>query len=156
MRGVKIELVGSYRRKKKTSRDIDVMVISKKPDILIELIEKLKKLFKNQAYPYSQGKDKLSIIVKFKDDAHYKMDMFRVDPSEYTPMLLYSTGSKQFNIKMRARAKKQGYLLNQRGLFKKDNKQDSGDSLTPVDGLNTEQDYFDILNMKYLEPHERI
>jgi DNA polymerase (family 10) len=59
--------------------------------------------------------------------------------------MLYSTGSKENNIRMRAKAKSQGLLLNQYGLFKK------GEKIN----LKTEKDYYDYLGMKYLEPHER-
>lgn len=142
----KIQLVGSYRRKKPFSSDIDLMLISHKDNIIEQSLDKLKDLFNQQAYPYSKGKDKLSIIIKYKNKV-YKIDAFRVEPGEYVPALLYTTGSKEFNIRMRGKAKQLGYLLNQKGLFKDGKK---------IEGLNTERDYFDKLNMKYLEPDERI
>ena len=76
----------------------------------------------------------------------YKIDVFRTSIEDQIPMLLYSTGSKEFNIVMRGKAKKLGYLLNQKGLFKKGEK---------VDNLTSEKDYFDILGMAYQEPRER-
>lgn len=142
---VKIQLVGSYRRKKPFSSDIDLMLISHKENIIEQTLETLKDIFDQQAYPYSKGKDKMSIIIKYKNKV-YKIDAFRVEPADYIPSLLYTTGSKEFNIQMRRKAKQLGYLLNQKGLFKDGKK---------VDGLNSERDYFDKLNMKYLEPHER-
>jgi DNA polymerase (family X) len=141
----KVQLVGSYRRKKPFSSDIDLMLISHKENIIEQVLDALKDLFNQQAYPYSKGKDKMSIIIKYKNKV-YKIDTFRVEPGDYVPSLLYTTGSKEFNIQMRGKAKQLGYLLNQKGLFKDGKK---------IEGLNTERDYFDILNMKYLEPHER-
>jgi DNA polymerase/3'-5' exonuclease PolX len=152
---MKIYLVGSYRRKKATSSDIDVMLVSEAANIIETFMEDLKKSLSGKAYPYSKGKDKLSIIVDLSDilnkPAIYKLDAFRVEPKNAAPMLLYSTGSKTFNITMRGIAKRKGYLLNQNGLFKRD-----GTELTPVPDLKTEKDYFDILDIDYKEPQDRI
>jgi len=142
---VKIEIVGSYRRKKKTSNDIDVMLIGNTSKSINDALIQLKQIFHNKAYPYSQGKDKMSILIEYNGKP-YKLDIFRVPPAEYIPALLYTTGSKNFNIIMRKKAKKLGYLLNQKGLFDKNNK--------PI-RLHSEKDYFDILDMKYLSPAER-
>jgi len=151
-----ITLVGSYRRGKPTSRDIDIMITSMDEDIINKYLTKLKK--KLTVYPYSQGRDKMSFILdctellKRSAPCIYKLDVFRVEPDNQIPMLLYSTGSKEFNIRMRAIAKKKGYLLNQKGLFKK---QSNGET-RKVPELYSEEDYFEKLEMDYLEPSERI
>ena len=149
--------VGSYRRNKPISNDIDIMIISDDDDAIDKFMKDLNKKLKNKAYPYSKGIDKLSVIIDVKDllkkrkKTVYKLDTFRVKPKNKIPMLLYSTGSKSNNIKMRARAKKLGMMLNQKGLFKKiDNK------LIKIPNLNSEKDYYRILGMKYKEPNERI
>jgi DNA polymerase/3'-5' exonuclease PolX len=146
---IKIELVGSYRRKKPTSTDIDVMVVSDKDNALSIFLESIKKTLK--VYPYANGPDKLSMIVDMSNilkekNKTYKIDAFKSSIEDYIPMLLYSTGSKEFNIAMRIKAKKYGYLLNQKGLFKGSIK---------VKNLNSEEDYFNILNMDYKKPWER-
>jgi DNA polymerase (family 10) len=143
-------IVGSYRRKKEFSRDIDIMLIE--PDnsqidnsqinLLTLFLEKLKTLA--DVYCYSKGNSKLSTIIKL-NNKFYKLDIFKVKKENMIPMLIYTTGSKEFNIKMRAQAKKLGYLLNQNGLFKNKVKIN----------LQTEKAYFDILKIKYLEPDER-
>jgi len=137
-----ITIVGSYRRKKPTSRDVDVMLVSNDELAINKYLKKLKKNF--TIYPYSQGKDKLSVIL-IKKEKVFKLDVFRVNNDNKIPMLLYSTGSKEFNIKMRRKAKRLGYLLNQKGLFKNSKKIK----------LKTEKDYFDILQMKYVQPSKR-
>ncbi len=147
----KITLVGSYRRKKPVSSDIDVMVVSDDTDAINKFLSKLNKTF-SSVYPYSKGQDKLSVIIDVSNvlnekNLSYKLDAFRVNKNEEIPMLLYSTGSKLFNITMRSKAKKNGYLLNQHGLFR------NGSLIT---GLNSEEDYFKILQMDYLKPEERL
>jgi predicted flap endonuclease-1-like 5' DNA nuclease/predicted nucleotidyltransferase len=150
-----ISLVGSYRRKKSTSRDIDIMISSTDEDIIEKYLRALKK--KLTVYPYSQGKDKMSLILDCtkllgkSEQCVYKLDVFRVEPENKIPMLLYATGSKEFNITMRSIAKKKGFLLNQKGIFRKK----SNGETEKVKGLKTEKDYFDTLSMAYLEPDKR-
>jgi DNA polymerase/3'-5' exonuclease PolX len=66
-------------------------------------------------------------------------------------MLLYATGSGRFNIRMRATAKRLGYLLNQRGLYKKV----SSTVLRRIPVVS-ERALFKKLGMKYLAPNERL
>ena len=135
-------LVGSFRRKKSTSKDIDIMVVSKHENVLEKYINHLKKHFTVELY--AQGNDKMSILIKYKKQ-YLKIDVFRALPVQKYAMLLYSTGSKMFNIRMRSKAKKMGYLLNQNGLFKDGKKID----------VRSEKGFFTKLKMDYVEPHRR-
>jgi DNA polymerase/3'-5' exonuclease PolX len=65
-------------------------------------------------------------------------------------MLLYATGSKQFNIRMRGIAKRMGYVLNQYGLYKLPINPNS----TPLP-VNSEKDFFKILEIPYIPPPNR-
>lgn len=144
-----VEIVGSYRRKRPFSRDIDVLVVSSDENILDKYVIYLKKCFGNRVWPYATGDDKISLIIKPKSniDVKYKLDIFRAEPSDYSTSLLYSTGSKEFNIKMRAKAKKYGYLLNQFGLFQNGKK---------LKLPNDEYAIFNALGMEYVPPEQRI
>ncbi len=149
---LKLTIVGSYRRGKPFSSDIDLMVVSNESNAIELLLERLKEILNGKIYPYSKGPDKLSLIVDMSEligskNLIYKIDAFRTLPEHEIPMLLYSTGSKEFNVFMRGKAKKAGYLLNQKGLFKDG---------AIVKDLKTEKDYFDILGMSYKEPSARI
>ena len=136
-------IVGSYRRKLPYSKDIDIMLVSKLKNSIHKYISKLRKK-KLKLYPYAEGDDKVSTIIIFNNKA-YKLDIFRVEPENKVPMLLYSTGSKAFNIRMRALARRKGYLLNQYGMYK------DGKRIP----LKTEKEYFSILGMKYISPEKR-
>lgn len=59
-------------------------------------------------------------------------------------MLLYFTGSKQFNIDMRNWALKKGFSLNEYSLTELKTKKKIY--------LNTEEDIFSFLNIKYVLP----
>lgn len=138
-------IVGSFRRKKEFSSDIDVMLVSKNMNCLDIFLDNIKKDLEIELY--NKGTDKMSLYIIYKNNA-YKIDAFRTDPNNEIPMLLYTTGSKINNIIMRSAAKKKGFLLNQKGLFdKKTNEK--------VKGLTTEKKYYDFLGLEYKEPQNR-
>jgi len=143
---IKYMFVGSYRRKKEFSSDIDIMLISNDENIIDKFLLEMEKKYK--VYVYSKGKDKISLYIDFSVfgiKAIYKIDAFRCDVENKIPMLIYATGSREFNIYMRGKAKRMGYLLNQHGLFKE------GKKII----LKTEKDYFKILDIEYKTPENR-
>ena len=73
------------------------------------------------------------------------MDIEFLPEHEFQAGLLYFTGSKDFNISMRSRAKSLGYVLNQHGLFK-------GNERVHV---YTEKDIMNQLNMEFVSPLHR-
>jgi DNA polymerase (family 10) len=138
-----IIFVGSYRREKPISRDIDIVYCGVGDDIL----QKIQQLGK--VYIYAHGKSKISMyfdaskILSLRTIC--KIDIFLVNEHNYIPTILYTTGSKDFNVMMRQKAKELGYLLNQFGLFKGKKQIE----------LKTEADYFKILNINYRLPKDR-
>jgi DNA polymerase/3'-5' exonuclease PolX len=139
-------ITGSFRRKKPFMKDIDIMIISNTLKIMDLYLAYLTKQFK-EVHVYNKGIDKISLIILVRKNVYYKVDIFRSFIKNKHAMLLYSTGSKEFNIKMRTLAARSGYLLNQTGLYKSNNK-------TPIK-INSEKDYFNILGMEYVTPHNR-
>lgn len=147
-------IVGSYRRGAPSSSDIDVLVredfVNKLDTLaLISTINQDVKRFITIYPPYATGPQKISTVVRLnKYRTNVKVDFF-ISPKEELPFaILYSTGSKEFNIKMRQLAKKKGYLLNQKGIFK------SGVLIDPSK-FKREQDIFYFLGMDYLSPKQR-
>lgn len=136
--------VGSYRRNTRYNSDLDIVITSNATNTLSKYI---KWIYDQGLYPYiySKGNSKMSMIINHKNKA-YKVDVFRCPPNEKATMILYSTGSKNFNIRMRSNAKKKGYLLNQHGIYK------DGEKIR----TNSENDVFDVLGMTYVEPENRI
>lgn len=144
------KLVGGFLRKKPFSRDIDVMLPSNKKNILDLYIKYLATKF-DEVYVYAHGTDKVSLIIQIKPKKYYKIDVFRSPVESQHAMLLYATGSKQFNVRMRAHAKRKGYLLNQNGLFKLEN---GVPNKNPI-AVKSERDFFRILGMSYVSPENR-
>jgi DNA polymerase (family 10) len=147
-----VVIVGSYRRKKPIVRDIDILFISKEKNDIQDYLSYLKKKFYNKIWIYANGEFKISTIIqpyRNNPDLKYKADIFICTKDNYYSTLLYSTGSKDHNIKMRAIARRKGYLLNQDGIFdlktkKKINKSEDG-----------EKKLFEILGMNYVAPDKR-
>jgi DNA polymerase/3'-5' exonuclease PolX len=145
----KLEVSGSYRRGEKFSGDID-MLITSKVFKLIDMVNLLKR--------YNLITDILSMKqIKFMgvgNMIHCKLETrsFRFDieflpETEWITGLLYFTGSKNFNIMMRNRAKKLGYILNEHGLINSS----TGKKIQ----LRDEKELFKILNTEYFHPTKR-
>lgn len=134
------ELTGSYRRKKSTSGDLDILVRSNKM------------LAKDISVPneivLSAGPQKKSFLwsPSNANGSYVQVDIFVTDHDSYVAYLNYSTGPFEHNIKLRSIAAKKGMRLNQYGLFGTDGKKIL---------LNTEADLYKALGLPYVEPWNR-
>ncbi len=141
----RIVIAGSYRRRVEVIHDIDVLIVTKEEDGLERFLKAIKK--KYTVVVCSLGKEKMSTLILLNKTVGYvRLDCFQVKPKYSVAMLLYLTGSKEHNVKMRHIAKKKGYVLNQLGCYR------NGKRLI---GLRSERDYFDLLNIQYKDPWER-
>jgi DNA polymerase (family 10) len=106
----KIEVAGSIRRWKETVRDIDILTTSKHPEKVMDAFVKLPHVSRVLAH----GETKSSIIT----DDGIQVDLRVVEADSFGAALLYFTGSKQHNIKMREMAVRAGLKINEYGVFK--------------------------------------
>lgn len=132
-----ISCAGSLRRQKETVRDIDILVISDKPQKVMDTFTKLPPVKEILA----KGETKSS--VRTKDDV--QVDCRVVEKKSFGAALLYFTGSKNFNIKVRVLAQRLGFKINEYGIFKKDRY---------IAG-KTEEEIFKLLGMSYIQPELR-
>ena len=153
------KICGSYRRKKETSGDIDIL-ISKYSDSNIDHLQIFVNKFKeNQLLNNNKPliidditnknyKTKYMGFVKFKDNLCRRIDIRYVPWKWYYSALLYFTGSAEFNKELRKKAKILGYKLSEYGLT---------NLLTGeyIKNIDSEEFIFKILNVKYLKPYER-
>lgn len=142
------DIVGSYRRGKSSSGDIDVLISHPNgKNMLPQIIEELKR----QEYildDFAFGTQKYMGVSKVCSTFR-RIDILFITPSEYPFALLYFTGSKTFNIKMRRIALDKGYTLNEHGIKivvtnEKVKKQ-----------FKSEHDIFKLLSMPYTDPLDR-
>ena len=133
----RIAAAGSLRRQKETVRDIDILVVSDKPQKVMRALTQLPSVKGIQA----EGKTKAS--VRTKEDV--QVDCRVVEAKSFGAALLYFTGSKNFNIKIRQIAIKKGLKVNEYGVFK-------GSAF--ICGT-TEDEIFRTLGMAYIPPELR-
>ncbi len=160
----KFEIVGSYRRGKTESGDIDIIITSKQDDktIFNKFLDKLDDKKKDatdkakiiKAF-LTRGEKKVMVIGKLSEkNIARRLDFLYSPPEEYAFAVLYFTGSKEFNTAMRQYALQQNLTLNEHGFHKMKDKVKGEKITTPI--FNTEKDIFDYLNLEFKEPHERI
>lgn len=135
----RVEIAGSYRRKKETIGDLDLLAISQKPKQAIDFFTKLKEVKKTLA----QGPTKATVILK----NNLQVDLRVLQEKEFGSALQYFTGDKQHNIELRKIAIKKGYTLSEYGLFNKKTKK-------WVAG-KTEEEIYKKLNMQTPPPEIR-
>ena len=152
--GSNFEIVGSYRRGKADSGDIDVIITDKDGDNsvfgkFLDVLIKKELLLEM----LSRGKVKSLTIGRLPGKPARRLDFLYSPPDEYAFAVLYFTGSKAFNTFMRRRALEIGYTLNEHGIYK----MTSGKKGNKVDmAFPDEKSIFDFLSMEYREPEERI
>lgn len=145
-------IAGSYRRQINKMGDIDLLIYSPQIDkvplnLLATIIKKIDNIIVSNI---SLGQTKYSGLIRLnKYSKVRRLDIRIIAYNSLSTALLYFTGSKEFNKKMRTIAKNKGYLLNEYGLYKiVKNKKIQINILS-------EKDVFKKLNMDYVIPKNR-
>jgi len=141
---VRAELCGSLRRRRETSKDIDILVSSANAQPIMDAFVKLPEVLQI----VGQGPTKSSIVAAMHLDGvkvTLNADLRVVTDEQFPFALLYFTGSKEHNIRMRQRAIDKGWLLNEYGL---------GSDTHRVTAKN-EEDIFAALGLSYIPPELR-
>jgi len=141
---IRCSTAGSLRRHKEIVRDIDFLVSSKNPALIIEFFTCQAGILSVSA----KGDTKASVIL----DGGVQADLRVVSDAEFPFALAYFTGSKEHNIAMRQRAIARGLRLNEYGLFKS-----AEETRDPKLRLNckTEEEIFGALDLAYIPPELR-
>ena len=155
-------LAGSYRRKTPDSGDIDALITTdvKNPRVMTTFYNNLVK--RNIIKPsdiIAKGPTKIMAVASI-DEYSRHLDIF-YHPKETFPFaILFTTGSKEFNVRMRKFALEKGYSLNEQNLT---HKSPTGRKVTNVEYLTvidkefpeTERDVFDFLGYPFITPESR-
>jgi DNA polymerase (family 10) len=132
-----LSVAGSLRRRRETIRDIDILVVSEQPQKVMDTFTRLEPVKDILAH----GPTKASI--RTKDDI--QVDCRVVEAGSFGAALLYFTGSKNFNIRMRMLAQKKGWKINEYGVFK------GARSLAG----KSEEEIFKLFKLDYIPPELR-
>ncbi len=143
---LKYMICGSYRREEKDSGDIDCLIKSDGTTDLKDIVDMMIK----QGLIIGKlalGKSKYMGICRL-DKKHNarRIDLLIVTKETWAYSTLYFTGSKNLNVRMRAKANELGLTMNEYRMIDKEG------VYIPA---KTEKDIFDYLGIKYLEPNER-
>jgi DNA polymerase/3'-5' exonuclease PolX len=155
---LKVEICGSYRRKRETCGDIDVLVSNptiKDMTLASTVLHKIVSLMEQEGlligHLTSHGDTKYMGVCRANSTGHgRRIDIRFIAYESMGAAILYFTGSGKFNKLMRFRANQRGYTLNEYGLFHYKNEIKGDQISTP-----TEQDVFATLRFLYLEPEQR-
>lgn len=135
----KYMICGSLRRMKDTIGDIDILVISKEPNKVMDFFVGLP----NVKEVLAKGDTKSSIITK----EDIQVDLRVVKMGSFGAAVQYFTGSKSHNVHLRELAIKKNLKLNEYGIFDL-----SSDKKI---GGEKEEEIYSILNMDFIPPEMR-
>ena len=105
-----IAVAGSYRRRRETIGDLDVLVTSSDSAAVMNRFVR----YPEVGQVLSQGDTRATVTLR----GGLQVDLRAVEPAVYGAALQYFTGSKAHNVELRKIAQEQGYKLNEYGLFK--------------------------------------
>lgn len=147
------EICGSYRRGQESSGDMDVIISNPKfiKNIANEnYLKRVVEMCVTEGFIVDhlteKGDKKYMGFCITKKKAR-RIDIRVFDYENYWAGILYFTGNKEFNIKIRNRAIEKGYSLNEYGLT------NSGTAERVL--LNSEEEIFSLLEIPYQSPLER-
>lgn len=155
--GVRVTIVGSYRRGAENSGDIDVLISfpglanSLQLDTFNSVISAMKK----SSYitdVLAEGNHKCMGVCKLVRSAgakHRRLDLLLTPDNEYAFAMLYFTGSDAFNIACRVKAREKGYSLSEHGL------RSINTDAPAVSSLTSEKEILKFIGVKYVPPNRR-
>jgi DNA polymerase (family 10) len=134
----KIEAAGSIRRWKPTVGDIDLMATASDPLQVIDRFVTLPMV----AQVDSQGTTKATVLL----NNGLQVDLYVMEPAYYASLLHHFSGSRAHLIKLRDRAIKMGYKLNEYGLHR-----ENGVDIP----IHEEKDIYETLGLRWIPPELR-
>ncbi|MEA3375463.1 MAG: DNA polymerase/3'-5' exonuclease PolX [Chloroflexota bacterium] len=105
----RVEAAGSYRRKKETVGDLDILATSEAGEAVISRFVE----YEDVEAIVSQGETRSTVV--FRSGLH--VDLRVVEERSYGAALLYFTGSKAHNIALRNMALDRGWKINEYGVW---------------------------------------
>ena len=107
--GGRVVVAGSYRRRRDTVGDLDILVTTKQgPAVGAKLTR-----YENVAEVLAHGPTRTTVVLR----SGLQVDVRAVPEQSYGAALLYFTGSKAHNIALRSLANERDWKLNEYGLF---------------------------------------
>jgi DNA polymerase (family 10) len=137
-----ISIAGSLRRYRETIGDVDLLIASNAADPFMDALIRAPTVERVLAH----GDTKTSVIVA----RGLQIDLRVVPPDSWGAALLYFTGSKEHNVRLRGHALKKKLLLNEYGLYRV-----GAEARGQEFASRTEEDIYDALGMDWIPPELR-
>jgi DNA polymerase (family 10) len=137
-----LELAGSYRRRKDTIGDLDVLVDSADARVVMDHFAQFPEL----QDVIARGETKMSIRTR----TGLQIDLRVVPKESFGAALQYFTGSKQHNVILRGMAKQRGLKINEYGVFRIED-----DGTEKYIAGQTEKDVYAVLDLPVFPPELR-
>ena len=135
----RISMAGSLRRMRETAKDVDLLVTSTKPAKVMEVFTSLPQV----AEILLRGDTKATILHR----EGIQVDIRVVEPPCFGAALLYFTGSKAHNIRVRELASRKGLKVSEYGVFK----EATGKRIAGA----TEEEVYKVIGLPYIPPELR-
>ena len=132
-----VAIAGSFRRGRETVGDLDILVTSDDPTRVFDVLTALPEVGEVRM----RGGTKETVVLK----NGLQVDVRVVEPSEFGAALLYFTGSKDHNVRLRSLARGQGLKINEYGVFRGDERI----------GGQTEEEVYATLGLPWIPPELR-
>ena len=144
----RIEAAGSYRRRRETIGDLDLLAETTDPSALVARFTSLPDI----ADVLQRGSHKAAI--RLRDGP--QVDLMIMPPGEAGTYLVHFTGSKEHNVRLRERARDLGWSLSEKGFLAigQDGEPLSGDAQRLVT-FATEQEAYEFLELAFVPPELR-
>ncbi|ODN73397.1 hypothetical protein L202_07925 [Cryptococcus amylolentus CBS 6039] len=164
-----VEIMGSYRRGQEDSGDVDILITRDDGDgvthagVLRKLVGRLKKkgiITHDLSEPgdWHAVESKWMGVGRVHSEGKFRrIDILCIPFESWGASLIYFTGNELFNRSLRLYARKLGFSLNQRGLYKGVVRGRDGIKTVAGDLIasKTEEEIFDILGVRWRHPHHR-
>ncbi|MEM1184128.1 MAG: DNA polymerase/3'-5' exonuclease PolX [Planctomycetota bacterium] len=161
----RVEHAGSLRRGKETIGDVDVLCVAKDPKAAHEAFRGMEGVVDVIASGETKSSVRLAATEAygrwkgFEADGGItvQVDLRTVPKESWGAALMYFTGSKEHNVKMRERALAKGLTLNEYGLFPDDDPKAGSPQSRGIEPVasGTEKDVFRALDLKWVPPEMR-
>ncbi len=149
MPGVRsLEPAGSFRRRKESIGDLDLLVETDEPSLLIDAFTGIRSV----AAVIDHGTAKASVAM----DAGPRVDLMVMPPGEAGTYRIHFTGSKEHNVRLRAMARDQGWSLSEKGFLRiDDDGRPQAGAAAELRTFATELEAYAFLGLPFIEPELR-
>ncbi len=135
----RLEVAGSFRRGRDTVGDVDLLVVSDEPAAVMARF----RAYEEVERVLGSGESKTSLVLA----DGLQVDLRAVEAAAFGAALLYFTGSKAHNVRLRQRAQERDATLNEYGLW-------TEDGTERIAGAS-EADVYEALGLPWIAPELR-